>query len=277
MKIKFIAADSLGVRSMATFIETSDTSILIDPAAALGPRRYGLPPHKLEFEALEDAWQRITEFAEDAEIIIITHYHYDHHSRKRNIGIYRNKILLIKDPNSFINENQRWRARAFLKKIEGLPRQIMVIDNKEIFIGDTQIVFSEPVPHGESGTKLGYVLEVFISDDNKSFLFSSDVEGLLDHVQVDFILKMRPNILYLDGPPTYLRKKMHGLIDVSLRNIGDVVTLIKPEALILDHHLLRDLKFKDYFVSICDFLTAAEYMGRSPNLLEARRKELWGK
>ena len=52
MKIIPISSDSLGVRSMATYIETKDCKILIDPSAALGPKRYGLPPHQKELETL---------------------------------------------------------------------------------------------------------------------------------------------------------------------------------------------------------------------------------
>ena len=54
MNIIPIASDSLGVRSMATYVETKDCKIVIDPSAALGPKRYGLPPAKEEQEALSD-------------------------------------------------------------------------------------------------------------------------------------------------------------------------------------------------------------------------------
>lgn len=277
MKIKPLAADSLGVRSMATFVETCDTTILIDPAAALGPRRYGLPPHKLEQEALEDSWQRISEASEEAEVIVVTHYHYDHHSRKRNIEIYKNKLLLAKDPNSFINRSQQWRARAFFERIKGLPSEIIIADGKEVFIGDTQIMFSKPVFHGEPGSKLGFIIEVFISDASDSFVFSSDVEGLLDSAQTEFIINTKPSVIYLDGPPTYLgsNQKRLKVLEVSLGNLEKVVKLVRPRSLIIDHHLLRDLNFKSYFANAFNFTTAAEFIGQSLNLLEARRKELW--
>ncbi len=45
-----IAFESLGVRSMAIFVETDDLKILIDPSVALGPKRYGLPLHPLEID-----------------------------------------------------------------------------------------------------------------------------------------------------------------------------------------------------------------------------------
>ncbi|MCJ7571679.1 MAG: hypothetical protein MUO82_07360 [Candidatus Thermoplasmatota archaeon] len=51
MIIKPIVSDSLGVRSMAIYVETEDCKILIDPSAALGPSRYGLPPRYLQYPA----------------------------------------------------------------------------------------------------------------------------------------------------------------------------------------------------------------------------------
>ena len=48
MNVKPLASESLGVRSMATYVETKDCKILIDPSAALGPKRYGLSPHQKE-------------------------------------------------------------------------------------------------------------------------------------------------------------------------------------------------------------------------------------
>ena len=49
---------------------------------------------------------------------------------------------------------------------------------------------------------------------------------------------------------------------------------------ILDHHLLRDLKYLDVFsepynVGKEKVKTFAEYLGRKNNTLEAHRKELW--
>jgi predicted metallo-beta-lactamase superfamily hydrolase len=46
LKVFLIAFNSMGVRSMATFIETSEGSFLVDPGASLAPRRYGLPRTK---------------------------------------------------------------------------------------------------------------------------------------------------------------------------------------------------------------------------------------
>src|SRR3989441_8318170 len=46
-----LAAESLGVRSMATYVEAGDLGILIDPRATLAPARRGVPPADAEGQA----------------------------------------------------------------------------------------------------------------------------------------------------------------------------------------------------------------------------------
>ncbi|RLG69602.1 MAG: hypothetical protein DRO07_01990, partial [Candidatus Iainarchaeum archaeon] len=77
MKILPIAFDSMGTRSMCTFVKTRDVKILIDPGVALGPSRYGLPPHPIEIKRREEHWQAIVKYAMQADVLIVTHYHYD--------------------------------------------------------------------------------------------------------------------------------------------------------------------------------------------------------
>ena len=48
MRVMPLAADSLGVRSMATYVEAGALRLLIDPGATLAPRRYGLDPAPAE-------------------------------------------------------------------------------------------------------------------------------------------------------------------------------------------------------------------------------------
>ena len=37
MRVRFLAFDSMGTRSMCTLVEADDARIIIDPGAALGP------------------------------------------------------------------------------------------------------------------------------------------------------------------------------------------------------------------------------------------------
>ena len=79
MKVELLAFDSMGVRSMCTFIETDNVKIIIDPGIALGPLRYGLQPHRSEQEKLEQLAKGIAQRGKESDVIVISHYHYDHH------------------------------------------------------------------------------------------------------------------------------------------------------------------------------------------------------
>ncbi len=275
-----LAADSLGTRSMATYVETGDAKILIDPGVALGPRRYGLPPHPLEYQMLEEHWGVIKEHLRIAEVVIITHYHYDHHVPE-SAELYRDKVVLVKHPELKINRSQRQRAAHFLGKLGGIAREVRYCDGGEYAFGGTALRFSEPVCHG-ANNRLGYVVEVSISHGSTSFLFTSDVEGPSLGEQVTFIMDEDPNILLIDGPMTYMLgyRYSKGSLRLSLENLGRVIEGTRVEKLIIDHHLLRDLNWRKKMKPLYEIagdvsiLTSAEYLGKDNQLLEARRKEL---
>ncbi len=283
MKIYTIASESLGTRSMATYIETKDTKIIIDPGVNLAKKRYGLPPHPLEEKRKEEHWRMILEKMNRSEIIIITHYHYDHFNPFRDLEAYSGKSLLIKNPLEKINRSQRERAKDFLRKINKYAEEVIYADNKDFFAGNTRILFSKPVFHGKDST-LGYVIEVLIDDGEKKFLFTSDIQGPINDDQLSFILDNKPNIVYLDGPITYIyhnENEAKGYIDASFRNILRILSLESLELLIIDHHFLRDLnwmRIRDNYLREelrKKVITAAEFAGKPIELLEARRKELW--
>jgi predicted metallo-beta-lactamase superfamily hydrolase len=62
-----LAFDSLGVRSMATFVET-DLGIMIDPGLDLAPLRYGLLPSKIELGREKELTVKINEYAKTTDI-----------------------------------------------------------------------------------------------------------------------------------------------------------------------------------------------------------------
>ncbi|MCD6125619.1 MAG: MBL fold metallo-hydrolase [Thaumarchaeota archaeon] len=286
MNLRFLASDSLGTRSMCSLIETEYGRIMIDPGAALGPRRYGLRPHEIEFETLKKHKEKIAEEAEDVDLFIITHYHYDHFPRpSENIEWLKGKRILIKDPSNMINFSQRWRSKIFLDKLRKVGAKPKVADSKRFRLGRCKIKFSNPVKHGND-ERLGYILEVLIETDDGRILYTSDVEGIVDDDQLNFILKSEPNIVICDGPMTYMLGTRFSEMDLkkSILNLVKVLNMETVEVLILDHHLLRDLEWKTWLKSIFEeseilnkkVLTAASYMGVEENLLEARRRELYG-
>ena len=286
MNLRFLASDSLGTRSMCSLIETKCGRIMIDPGAALGPRRYGLRPHEIEFETLKKHKEKIVEEAKDVDLFIITHYHYDHFPRPReNIEWLKGKRILIKDPLNMINFSQRWRSKIFLDKLRKVEARPKVADSKRFRLGRCKIRFSNPVKHGND-ERLGYILEVLIETDDGRILYTSDVEGIVDDDQLNFILKSEPNIIICDGPMTYMLGTRFSEMDLrnSILNLVKVLNMETVDVLILDHHLLRDLEWRTWLKPIFEeggilnkkVFTAASYMGVEENLLEARRRELYG-
>jgi len=272
---------------MATIVYTDYATILIDPAVSLAPRRFSLPPHEIEWEALHKVAAEIELLSEDADIIIITHYHYDHHDPGKYVstGIYRNKKVFIKDPRNNINISQRIRSSRFLKIIRGLTNDIVVADGNCFRYGELTIKFSEPVPHGPND-KLGYVIMVGICEGNECIVFTSDVEGPTHPYVIDFIKDINPFLVIMDGPATYLsndkypKEHVNTSIKLNTKLLNEVSKL---RSVILDHHLLRDINYTEVYREISSnakndvkILTAAEYLGMKPNLLEARRRELYG-
>lgn len=290
MKITPLAFESLGVRSMATFIET-DQKILVDPGTSLGPKRFGLPPWKTEFDALHETRAAIQEHAPIADIVTISHYHHDHFtpfsfgkfldsSPKYAEDVYRDKKLFIKSPEENINKSQQGGARKLLKDLKNVNRDITYSDGNSFEVGNTEIKFSNALPHGSQGSKLGYLVTVTIHYKNETVMHASDVQGPIYEETKNYILKESPDILILSGPPLYLVGFALSKedIDNAKGNLTDLSGEI-PQV-VVDHHLLRDLRCFDFIESVQEesenkLMVASELVGKKPNLLEARREEFY--
>ena len=286
MRVSFLAFDSMGTRSMCTLVETGDARIIIDPGAALGPRRYGLNPHPIERERLKQHKQVIKHEAAQADLVIITHYHYDHFPRpSENVSWLRGRRILTKDPERMINFSQRVRSRIFFEKLRKVDVRIEVADSKEIRVGKCRVKFSNPVEHGND-PRLGYVLEILVEDRGEKLVHSSDVEGFVSRGQAKFVLENRPDILVCDGPMTYMLgyKLEESMLKSSIRNLCEIIDGRFLREMIIDHHLLRDLGWRSKMKPLIDWAesrgvrvcTAAAYMGLKEELLEANRKKLYG-
>lgn len=284
MRIVPISFDSMGTRSMCIYIETGDVKIIVDPGVSLAPVRYGLPPHSLEIEKMRKDWSRIVEYGCKADIVIVTHYHYDHHNPDEGLDIYDDKIVFVKNPKININFSQKLRAAYFLEKIGKLSYRLEEADGREYIFGSTRIRFSKPVFHG-TNPRLGYVIEVLIDDGVDKLAYTSDVEGPSLDSQVDFLIESKPTIVFVDGPMTYMLgyRYSKASLDKSIENLYRLIKEGFIEALVLDHHLLRDLAWMDRMKPLLErvsetsikITTAAGFIGQEPVLLEARRKELY--
>jgi len=290
-----LAAESFGVRSMCTYVETPDLRILIDPGVSLCPSRFQLPPHPKEFKAIINARKRICEFASKANVVSISHYHFDHHTPSFEdwLGnwtdsetaqqIYEDKLVLAKNPRININTSQRRRGWIFQKTGGKHATKIQFADHKTFSFNNTKLNFSQPVPHGSPRTPLGFVLMTTIEYDDEKMMYTSDVQGPMATTTLETILSEEPKLLIIGGPPTYLKgyRVTEQQIKHSLENLTTLTAKI-PET-ILDHHILRDSEWQDYTKEIIKsaqnlgnkVVTAAEYIGRKNQLLEAKREQIF--
>lgn len=268
-----IASESLGVRSLAVYVET-DVKIFIDPSAALG-MRFNLPPSEDEYEALVYFKHKIRELAEKCDVLILSHYHFDHYDPEENF--YIGKKVFAKSIDRNINKSQHSRGMEF-NKIFREKCDLIYADGTKHKIGNTSIKFSKPFAHGQEGTPLGFVLMTTI-EENFKLLHTSDIGGAVQDSAKDYIISESPDLLILDGIASYFLgfRLSRKAIEASRKNINEILEKTDCE-IILDHHLLRDLEYKKYFPEIYEsgrVKTFAEYNGVENNMLEARRKELF--
>ena len=135
IEITPLAAESIGVRSLSTFIRTPDVSILLDPSAALA-RRSGLEPHPLEYRLLQKCLNEIRTKSQEADILSISHYHYDHvrpgflnclynlSTRDERKEMFSDKTIFAKDNRENINNSQRRRAYFFQKDVRPICKSL---------------------------------------------------------------------------------------------------------------------------------------------------------
>ncbi|HOI39162.1 MAG TPA: MBL fold metallo-hydrolase [Methanobacterium sp.] len=291
MKIVPLAFESMGVRSMATFIET-DQKILIDPGTSIAPKRFGFPPWKDEFDALHETRARVQKYAAKSDILTISHYHHDHFtpfslgryldsSPRYAEEMYRDKELFIKHPTENINKSQQKRARLLLKNLKSVGiRDIHYADGNSFQTDNTLLKFSEPIPHGKEGSRLGFVITTTIEWEGEKFMHASDVQGPLYDGAKNLILTEKPDILILSGTPIYLEGFALEKSDIvqAQENLMEICQEI-PQV-VVDHHLLRDLRCFDFIKEVKEeskgeIVVASELLGKEPYLLEARRKEFY--
>ncbi len=345
--------DSLGAKSSCVLIRTPDVRILVDPGAASMQPSYPLPGPEKERLKLK-AYRAIEEAAGKADVVVITHYHYDHHVRfdfpVRADVIYGSKLVLAKDPNRYINKSQWERARLLYAQMcerlggerleeflarpgearypdpmsalplasardfgdyqarreellergrrwfEKLARElwsskpwvpelelgrtsVRFVDGSEVEFGRTIVRFPGPLFHGVEFARVGWVISLVVERGDAKLVYTSDLQGPVIEDYADWLVREDPDVLILDGPPTYLLGYMMNKINLqrAVENIKHVVEATRTDPIILDHHLLREPRYAERLADVYEVakrvgkrvLTVAEWFGRRPLVLEA--------
>ena len=296
IKVTPLAAESFGVRSMCTLVETPNVTILLDAGISLCPYRFGLPPHPIEFQTIDKLRKKIAEAADKAEVVTISHYHFDHHTpsfedwlvnwteaNKTAQQIYQDKTVLMKNPRDKINANQRERAWVFQKTGGKFAKKLESADGKAFAFGNTLVRFSEAVVHGSEDAMLGWVVMAAVDYEDERFMFAPDIQGPMSKHTFELILGNKPDLIMLGGPPLYLEglNVDKNRINEGLRNLEGIVETV--QTVIVEHHALRDEEWMQKAASIFqkahatghNVMTAAEYIGKENLFLEFRRKQLY--
>jgi predicted metallo-beta-lactamase superfamily hydrolase len=297
IKVTPLAAESFGVRSMCTLVETPDVTLLLDAGVSLCPYRFGLPPHPIEFQTIDKLRRRIAEAADKAEAVTISHYHFDHHTpsyedwlvnwtepRETARQIYQDKKVLLKNPRENINASQRKRAWLFQKTGGKYAKTLETADGKTFVFGkETILRFSEAVPHGPDDSMLGWVVMALIECQDELFMFAPDVQGPMSTHTLELIKAAKPQVIMLGGPPFYLGgfKVDEAQLQLGLKNLTAVVEAVPLT--VLEHHALRDAAWqqrtKPVYAKAAEMghkvMTAAEFAGDENTFLESKRKMLY--
>ncbi|MCD6488346.1 MAG: MBL fold metallo-hydrolase [Desulfurococcales archaeon] len=313
--VEIVWFDSMGAKSSSILVKTPSVSILVDPGiAVMHPSFPASYEDKIRW--FNEGYRRILTAAKEADVITLTHYHYDHFIDFEP-RVYIGKTILAKNPNKYINDSQRKRALSFYKNLlehlgynletylsspqdtleipdplKHIPKamakdygdyssrkkelikkglkwfwgrvekwrrypiipelrlgktRIFYADNKCFSFGRTRICFSRPLFHGIEFSRVGWILMVMIEYKGIKIMHTSDVNGPIIEDYVDYILSFKPDILFLDGPPTYLLGYTMNRINLG-RAINNGLAIIdgltdKKPYIIYDHHVVREKNF----------------------------------
>ena len=340
LSFKPVWFDSMGAKSSCTLVETPDVKILIDPGVSIMQKSFPAPMNK-KTGWLKRGEKAVLGASKEADVVIISHYHYDHFT-DFDARLYKDKLLLVKNPNEFINYSQRGRAENFLgnvcEEFGGIELKSILEKNKKknypdpmgkmplaaerdfgdynkrrkellgkgkdrfsrlaeswnkngripelkfedikvefpegktFRFGKTKLKFSQPLFHGIEYSQLGWVFATMIEYKGTTLMHSSDLCGVYAEDYAEMIVKENPDILMLDGPPTYLLPYMMNSINLErcIRNICNIIRNVDSELILLDHHLPRDSRYRERLAEVYELAakekknvtTAAEYLGQ---------------
>jgi predicted metallo-beta-lactamase superfamily hydrolase len=294
IKITPLAFESMGVRSMCTLVETKDLKVLVDPGVSVAPR-FSLMPHPEEYAARNNSRLKMRKAAEKADVVTISHYHYDHHtpnyvdtvwcgsSPEEAKSICGGKLVLAKNTKSHVNTSQRRRGWLFQKISGKFVDRFESADGRSFKLHETELRFSDPVYHGEEGSELGWVIMLVVQYGKEKVVHTSDVQGPSSKKTLEMILFEDPDLVIVGGQPLYLSgsKVPVSVIEQSFQNLQRMVRSVPVT--ILDHHIVRSEDWRIQVKKVFEeaerhgnqVLTAAEYVGKESMPLESMRKSLY--
>ena len=169
-------------------------------------------------------------------------------------------------------------------RVERIPEmefesvRIRFPEGKTFRFGETILRFTKPMFHGVEFSRVGWVFASVIEFGDEKLIHTSDLCGPVIEDYAEWIIKENPDVLVLDGPMTYMLGYLLSKENLQ-RSVNNLIKILKEtetRTIIYDHHLLREKKFKENTINAWktakelgkNLLTAAEYVGKKPKVLE---------
>jgi len=204
----------------------------------------------------------------------------------KNWGSYaERKRMLIEKGRRWFRKLVKgfWGRRDWVPELSFRGIKVCWADGRRVKVGGTEIIFSKPRFHGLEFDRVGWVFSTTVRYGKEKLTYTSDLEGVFIEDYKEDLIEENPDILIVDGPATYLFGFMINRINLnrSIENLREIVERTSTKLIILDHHLLREHRYMERLKDVYDVaekngktvITAAEYLGGKPKILEIMGKK----
>jgi hypothetical protein len=292
-----LAAETLGVRSAAVLVESNAGLVVLEPSFAIHPDRFDLSPHPWELAAGWLARQTLDAAIQQATTLVISHFHYDHmmaaearpfefYEPSIRQRLYTGRRILARGINNPINFSQRQRAKELLAAFPGI---VQADGRKEDWIR-----FSDPIRHGEPGSKQGWTLCYCIETPAGRLACGNDTQ-LMNDDALAWLLGCEPDFVITSGPPLWLAARRSGRAGFAPKDVDPIEDITdkrvreglerlielarRVEFLVVDHHMARSEDFEPV-LDACShragrrIYSVADWLSKPKMQLEAWRRQL---
>ena len=197
-------------------------------------------------------------------------------NKRKEYGDYaeRKKEIIENGIKWFEKQKIKWKMYEKIPELKINGMEAKFPEGKKFRIGETELRFTKPLFHGIEFSKVGWVFATIIEYKGEKLIHTSDINGPIIEDYAEWIIKEKPDILILDGPPTYMLGYMLNKINLNraIENAIKIIDESEAKLIIYDHHLPRERKFREHTMKVWKFaeekgvnlMTASEYMGKKP-------------
>lgn len=198
----------------------------------------------------------------------------------KDFGDYndRRRYLLKQGMEWFRKRENKWKNYDRIPELNFGRTRFIYPEGKIFSFGETKVRFTKPLFHGIEFSRVGWIFATIIEYKGSKFIHSSDVNGPIIEDYADFFIRENPDVLILDGPMTYMLGYLLNKTNLrrAIANATRIVKKTDTRLIIYDHHLPREARFRENTIDVWkeakkegkDVLTAAEYLGKTPKVLE---------